>query len=199
MRGSGWKNILKDKWYQDGPIILRTMDLYLYSSEARLKLKIKNISDQEISGVKILIKTWNVFHETIDNDFPYFYKDLKISPGKNFGDDIYITLPSAQTGFVDIEVQKVLFSSGAQWEGSEKVLIDLLELEKFRPDDYLYDLLRLKTGKEIFDYLQKVPFKEDDFFTDQVLPRLEEIVELEQSQGNQKTNVLVLLKGLYQK
>lgn len=191
------KNLLKNKYFENGPVIMRSMDLYTSESEAKIQIRMKNISDKEISYVRVALKVRNVFNELMEEDLTYVYQDLSILPGEAFGEKNFIHLASPLADSVEIEVKDVLFASGEKWVGENKQLMDLPELELFKLENYMDEIEKLKTAREIFTFLESLPFQNDTYFKDTVIPEIRGFLDLERLYGNQSQGVKEALEKSY--
>ena len=192
------KQILRNKAYDDGPIFIRNARLYISDSGAAVKISMKNISEKTIIAVKILVTTKDVMGSVIDNDFSHIIMDISIAPGQLLGDKEVIILPSkALVRDANIHVEMVKFSDGTVWNRNGKDLSDIEIKNEFVFADHEQTLLAFPDARAIYDYLNELDITDDPQFTDELMPQIEQMLDIERMYGNAKESTIKKIRAIY--
>ncbi len=107
----------------DAPLIISTGALLMDSLSKKnlVQLKFKNISDKEISTVRVSVSALNESGEVLGNAAEYSYTGLAAEREAEFGQKAGIAMPSAEAVSFSASVLRVDFSDGSAWDGTGSV------------------------------------------------------------------------------
>ena len=104
-------------YIEAAPIIIRASALLKDTTTGKMiaQLKFQNISDKNISYVKIAITQLDAINNLLENEISFEYLDLSVSSKEEFGSKKPIPLPNASTRSFCVGVSHVGFSDGTVW------------------------------------------------------------------------------------
>ena len=181
---------------EDGPIALKKIDLMKNKDGVTYILNsFKNVSEKTITALLISIEGTDPFGNIADSIPSFSYIDLKVAPKAVFGNEKKIILGSGNSRNVDINITSVIFSDGSKWVNEGTAWKEDEEIKSFSFADFESELSEKKNGAEIIELIESQGF--DDDVLNETLEDLKKLVSMEKVYGNQKNQVLKVLKDKF--
>lgn len=114
-----------------------------------VQLKIKNISDSIIKGVKLEVICQDIANRTIDNKKVYQYLDLEVCRGKEFGQKTPIYLEDDTTRAYSVNIIEVVLSDNQIWNNADAEFEPLKAIEELNfNNNELLKQYKMKYGEK---------------------------------------------------
>lgn len=188
------KLLFTNKTYSGAPFVIHNAQLIYSSSQVKLRIKLKNISNLYVNAIKISVITRDSFGELIDQDYSHTYINLNIAPGGWFDEYSDIILNNPQIRDADVNIEAVQYSNGQVWNRSFESKVDAEVRRLFFYDEHKDKLMRLSSAREIHEYLMGLRMRDD--LLDRGIQQVAEIAELERMYGNMKNDAINRIKKL---
>lgn len=188
--------LLKNKKYDNGPIIMRKVELIINDTSVSLRLQIRNISDKAITVMRMYIRTYNALGEIMEESIEHMIIDINILPGDTFKTDI--PLSQSYIRKADVSIDTIMFEDETKWERNSLELVENDKSSSFVFLEHEDIISEFKCAKEIQDYINGLDYPDDDMLNEKIKPMLEEYVYIEKNYGNKKDDVVKKIKGMYE-
>lgn len=152
----------------DDPLYLKSSPLVILAGailknnetdEVIAQLKLKNISNNKIKAVEVLLTLYDPAGEVQEKKVSYDFLDLNIYRNGDFGSKEAIPLPYKNTRSFDIVVKKVIFDNDETWTNNK----NYYKLSKQKELNTILDSTEIDFFKKKFgDKSEFVPFVEKD-------------------------------------
>ena len=180
----------------EGPVGLKRIDLMKTKDGITYIINtFRNISEKNITAVLISIEGRDPFGNVADSIPSFSYIDLNVAPKTVFGTNKKAVLGSGNSRNVDINVTSVIFDDGSRWTNEGATWVED-EIEKaFVFADFETELYRKSNASEIVEFIESQGFEDDALH--ETLEDLKKLVHMEKIYGNQKSQVLKVLKDKF--
>ena len=191
----------------DGPVGLKTVTFFKNQNDiVFIRMIFKNISEKNITAMKISIEGKDPFDTLCDSIPSYSFIDMDVLPGDFFGNDRIVVMNSGISRKADIHVDIVAFKDETIWknEGSEWIrsedpskwdfheeTIEVIGIEE-KTSFSIERVKELGSAKEVLEYVINSPLADED----KLIKDIQVTVENENSlfYGNQKYKAIRLVE-----
>lgn len=156
--------LLKNKKYDNGPIIVRKVELVISETSAGLRLQLRNISDKAITVMRIYIRTYNALGEIIEESMEHMIIDINIMAGDTFKTDI--PLSQLYIRKADVSIDTIMFEDETKWERNSLELVENDKSSSFVFLEHEDIISEFKCTKEIQDYINGLAYPDDDMLNE---------------------------------